>query len=84
MKRIKATLKDLIDNNISYFSFLRIKTPERGRGYRYILDKPLTPEQSQILKLFKNVYIGGCYCSNAPEIKHQYIILFDTCGGVKK
>lgn len=79
MKRKKANIYDLINNNIDYFAFQRVKNSKGEPGYRYILDKELNEKQKNVLQQFKNVIISSCQYKYAPEIKHTTIILLDKC-----
>lgn len=79
MKRKKMTAQDLYAADISFYDFHRVKNADGLRGFRYILDKPLTEEQLAVVKQFKNVILGGAQHKYAPEIRHQTIILTDKC-----
>ena len=78
MKRKKATVTDLYLKGIQYHAFQRItNTTTKEKGYRYILCDPLTDEQKEALKQFKNVIISSCSYRYAPEINHDTVILMD-------
>lgn len=79
MKRKKMLLSDMINNGINYFNFNRVKNNSGVRGWRYILDKPLTKEQITFILNFKNVVIGECNYKYAPELKYNTLIIFDKC-----
>lgn len=67
-----------------YFNFMRVKFQNQHngriyRGYRYVLEKPLTDEQrAEILSKYNNVSFGTAQYKHAPEIRHNTIILFDN------
>lgn len=77
MKKVKCYPSDLSKNNIFYHAFQRIKTIDNKKGYRYIIDKPLTDETRRELLKFKNVILSSCTLKYAPEIKYDTIILID-------
>ncbi len=83
MRRKKATVNDLFRMGLDWFDVRRCKrTDEAGkviRGTRYFLDKPMTEQQEEYLKKFKNVVVGTAQYKYAPEIKYQTIILTDVC-----
>lgn len=78
-RRRKMTLADLIDAGISYHNFHRVKNKYGLHGWRYVLDKPLTPEQLQSVKRWENVTTGTAQNRYAPEIKYNTLIIWDKC-----
>ena len=79
MRRRKASILDLMKNNVEYFKFERVKNAEGKRGTRYTLEKPLTDSQLEYLSQFKNVILSTCNYRYAPEIEHQVVIILDKC-----
>lgn len=80
MARIKMTIQDLYHIGVEYFASARVTNKNTGeRGYRFILEKPLTAEQVEYISKFKNVILSDCYFKYAPEIKHPTILLLDKC-----
>lgn len=79
MKRKKMLLSDMINNDINYFNFNRVKNNLGVSGWRYVLEKPLTDEQKIFILTFKNVVIGDCHYKYAPELKYNTLIIFDKC-----
>lgn len=79
MKRKKMVLSDMINAGINYFAFNRVKNSNGIKGWRYILEKPLTDYQYSIILKYQNTLVGGCFNRSAPEQKHQTLILFDKC-----
>lgn len=78
-KRRKAYFIDIINNNIYYHAFQRIKTKSGVFGWRYVLDKPLNEIQADYFKKFKNVIFGDCYYKYNPQMKYNTLILLDKC-----
>ena len=84
MRRKKANENDLlVVMGIGLVAVRRcMRTDKAGkviRGTRYILGKPMTKQQEEYIKQFKNVVISTAQYRWAPEIKHQTIILTDVC-----
>lgn len=79
MKRKKMNFHDFEKYGVNYIAFQRVKRSDGLRGYRYILEKSLTPEQVNAVKAWHNVTTGECSPVYAPEIKHGTIILWDKC-----
>ena len=79
MKRKKMTLTDMINANINYFSFSRVKNSNGVMGWRYILEKSLNDYQYNIILKFQNTLVSNCFKRLAPEITHQTLTLFDKC-----
>ena len=78
MKRQKAYFIDLIKQGVIYFNYCDFKDKKNAvTGTRYTLEKPLTSEQKNYFKKFKNVYFGTCFYRYAPEQKFDTIILPD-------
>ena len=79
MKRQKAQLSDLIQNNIYYHAFSRVKDKNGCFGWRYVLDNALSDEQKNNLLKYKNVVFGNCYYKYNPQLKYNTVIVFDKC-----
>lgn len=79
MRRTKMRPADLYELGIDYFYEARVKNSNGERGWRYVLDKPLTPEQEKAVRSFKNTIISTATHRYAPEIVHQTIIILDKC-----
>lgn len=78
MKRVKANIGDLINMGADFYRSFRVKA--RGvYGTAFVLEKPLSAEQAEKIKAFKNVHIGTSGCTYAPEVRHTAIVLFDKC-----
>lgn len=78
-RRRKMTVGDMVNARIDYHNFLRVKNKHGLMGWRFILDRPLTPEQLQGLKRWENVTTGTAQHKHAPEIKYNTLILWDKC-----
>lgn len=79
-KRKIATIYDLDAVGMQYFAFSRVRDKATGeRGYRYILDKPVTDAQRQALAWAENIVWGTAQYRYAPEIVHDTVILLDHC-----
>lgn len=59
MKRKKMDLYDMEKAGIIYFFATRIKDNKGNKGRAYILDKPLTQEQKNIITGFQNTAISS-------------------------
>ena len=79
MKRKKMQLSDLIAANINYFAFSRVKNAAGVKGWRYVLEKPLTTEQLEAVKKYNNVILSSCAYRYAPELTYSTIIILDKC-----
>lgn len=80
MKKQKMYLGDMLDAGIEYIDFQPVVNKKTGeKGYRYILENPLTEKQVIIINSFKNTVISSCQYRYAPEIKHDTLILLDKC-----
>ena len=79
MRRLKASLIDIINNDIKYFASQRVKNANGVKGTRFILDAPLTEAQKSALKGYKNIIYSNCYYKYAPEIKYNTLIILDKC-----
>ena len=79
MKRKKFYFSDIINNNIFYHNFDRIKNAAGVKGWRYVLSEPLSDEKKQYILSFKNVVISECAHKYAPELKYNTLIVFDKC-----
>lgn len=79
MKRLKANFFDVIEQNIEYHGYKRIKNKNGVMADMYTLCKPLTHEQKTFFEQFKNVVIGESVYKFANEIKYQTLILADKC-----
>lgn len=84
MKRIKANVSDLYNLGIDYHAFQRVKRADGTTGTRFVLDKPLTPDQRDALSKFRNVVFSSCSLRYAPEIRYKTIILTDKCINIQK
>ena len=62
-----------------YHDFHRVKDVDGNKGFRYILNKPLTDERRNQLYAFSNVRISSCVHKYAPEIRYDTVILLDKC-----
>ena len=76
MKRKKANFWDLVENNVDYIDYMRIKRFGRW-GWLYKLDNPLSNVQHMYLSQFNNVSFVMTQSQYAPEQIHKCIILFD-------
>lgn len=79
MRRKKMNHSDLYELGIDYGYSARVKNADGEKGWRYVLDKPLTPEQEKAVRSFKNTIISTATYRYAPEIVHQTIIMLDKC-----
>lgn len=78
MKKQKMYLGDMLDAGIEYIDFQRVTNKKTGvKGWRYILENPLTEKQVAIINSFKNTVISSCQYRYAPEIKHDTLIILD-------
>ena len=76
MKRLKATFTDIPE----YFDFQRIQRADGLKGWRYLLDRPLTPEEREELpRRWRNLELSGARHRYAPEIRYDAVILWDKC-----
>ena len=78
MKRIKATMSDLINMGAGFYRSFRVKS-NNTYGTAFVLEKALTAEQTEKLKAFRNVHIGTSGYTYAPENRHTAVVLFDKC-----
>ena len=79
MKRQKMNFSDLVNMNIEYHAFQRVHDTMGNRGTRYVLSKPLTAEQIEIINNFKNTVVSSCKYRYAPEIQYSTLIILDKC-----
>lgn len=77
MKRIKARFSDLIDLDIEYHAFQRVKRCDGVTGTRFVLSKPLSDTQRKKLSAFRNIVFSSCAHKYAPEIRYETLIILD-------
>ena len=76
MARIKATFTDIPE----YTAFQRIRRTDGLKGWRYTLDRPLTPEEREELpRRWRNLELSSARHRYAPEIQRDVVILWDKC-----
>lgn len=76
MARLKAAFTDIPE----YTNFQRIQRDDGLKGWRYILDRPLTPkEKEELPRRWHNLELSGARYRYAPENRHDAIILWDKC-----
>ena len=78
-KRVKMRLSDMDSAGIYYHNFHRVRRADGLTGWRYVLDQPLTADQIQQLKQWRNVSTGSAVHRYAPEIKYTTLIIWDKC-----
>lgn len=78
-RRKKMNLSDMLSAGIEYHNFQRVKNTAGEKGWRYILDKPLTAAQLEIVNGYRNTVVGGCHYRYAPEIQYTTLIILDKC-----
>ncbi len=81
MKRKKFYFRDLVEMGINYHRFTRVtnRIDKSIKGYRYDLDTPLTGEQIDYIRKFKNVEMGYGHYLYTPENKVNFVIILDKC-----
>jgi hypothetical protein len=76
MKKQKYYFNDLLNDGFIYHNFSRVNN-NGAKGWRYVLNKPITEAQRERLSQYKNVIFGTCYYKYDVRQSWDCIVIFD-------